>query len=141
VGKGERFGSWEEAAGAIQRNQQPAFPNYRAEDWLVAAHRHCREEGGKIVFDYDPAIADAFKTVGAPPAVDLWPLFAALAQKPLLIIRGELSELLSRGAARKMRGAAPSAAFVEVGGVGHAPMLDEPEAVAAIDAFLANVSA
>jgi pimeloyl-ACP methyl ester carboxylesterase len=139
VGRGERFESWEEAAAAIERNQQAAFPNYSPEDWLAAAHRHCREEKGKIVFDYDPAIAEAFKTVGAAPEVDLWPLFAALAQKPLLIVRGELSQLLSAETVRKMRDAAPGAEFVEVAGTGHAPMLDEPEAVAAIDGFLDTI--
>jgi pimeloyl-ACP methyl ester carboxylesterase len=35
-----------------------------------------------------------------------------------------------------MRDAAPGVEFVEVAGVGHAPMLDEPEAIAAIDGFL-----
>lgn len=140
VGKGERFGSWQEAAAAIERNQRAAFPNYRAEDWLAAAHRHCRDEGGQIVFDYDPAIANAFKAAGAAPEVDLWPLFAALAQKPLLIVRGELSELLSVETARKMREAASNSHLIEVQGVGHAPMLDEPNAVAAIDAFLGGVA-
>jgi pimeloyl-ACP methyl ester carboxylesterase len=36
-----------------------------------------------------------------------------------------------------MRRAAPNASAVEVPGVGHAPMLDEPEAAEAIAAFLA----
>ena len=39
--------------------------------------------------------------------------------------------------ARRMRAAAPQARFAVVAGAGHAPMLDEPEAVAAIDEFLA----
>ena len=66
----------------------------------------------------------------------MWPLFAALAQKPLLVVRGGKSDLLSAEAAAKMQSAAPGAKFVTVPGVGHAPDLDEPEAVAAIDAFL-----
>ncbi|HKU93409.1 MAG TPA: hypothetical protein VJP82_08700 [Sphingomicrobium sp.] len=39
-----------------------------------------------------------------------------------------------------MMRAAPDAAFVTVPGVGHAPMLDEPEAAAAIDAFLDSMA-
>jgi pimeloyl-ACP methyl ester carboxylesterase len=66
----------------------------------------------------------------------MWPLFAALAQKPLLVVRGEVSDLLSAEAAEKMKAAAPNARFAVVPGVGHAPELDEAEAVAAIDAFL-----
>lgn len=135
VGKGERFRSWDEAARGVAANQAIAHPAYREQDWLEAARRNCQEKDGEIVFDYDPAIADVFKA-GPAPKVDMWPLFAALAQKPLLVVRGELSELLSASTAEKMRDAAPGVRFVEVPAVGHAPMLDEPEAVAAIDAFL-----
>ena len=138
VGRGERFKSWEEAAASIAGNQASAFPNYGDEDWLAAARRNCREDSGEILFDYDVAIAAAFQNAGPTPKIDMWPLFHALAAKPLLVVRGALSELLSASTARKMREAAPDACFVEVPDVGHAPMLDEPEAVAAIDSFLAN---
>lgn len=136
VGKDARFKGWDEAAAAIAAVQEAAFPNYVSEDWLAMARRNCREHDGEIRFDYDMAIADALKASGASPKVDLWPLFAALAQKPLLIVRGGRSELLSPGTAEKMRRAAPKADFVEVPDVGHAPMLDEPAAVRAIDEFL-----
>lgn len=136
VGKGQHFASWEQAAQAIAAAQGQAFPDYGPADWLAAARRNCREEGGEILFDYDMAIADAFVSAGPTPKVDMWPLFAALALKPLLVIRGELSELLSAEAFEKMRVAAPQARFVEVPRVGHAPMLDEPAAQTAIDAFL-----
>lgn len=139
VGRGERFVSWDEAAQAIERNQHAAFPNYRAADWLAAAHRHCRESEGRVVFDYDPAIADAFKMAEATPKVDMWPLFAALARKPLLVVRGELSELLRPETLERMREAAPDMKSVTVPDIGHAPMLDEPEAAAAIDGFLASL--
>jgi pimeloyl-ACP methyl ester carboxylesterase len=140
VGKGEHFNSWDAAATAIAAGQGAAFPSYRHKDWLAMARRNCREQGSEILFDYDMAIAEAFKTAGPAPKIDLWPLFAALAQKPLLIVRGALSELLSASSAEKMRKAAPNAQFVEIPGVGHAPMLDEPEAVAAIDAFLTSLA-
>lgn len=137
VGKDPRFASWDDAAAAIAVNQGPAFPNHGPEDWLAMARRNCREDEGEIRFDYDMAIAAVFQA-GPTPTIDMWPLFTALAQKPLLIVRGAISELLSASAAEKMRKVAPDAQFVEVAGVGHAPMLDEPEAVAAIDAFLSG---
>lgn len=136
VGRGERFASWDDAAETIARNQQVAFPKYRAADWLDAARRHCREAEGEIAFDYDPAIADAFKVAEATPRVDMWPLFAALARKPLLVIRGGLSELLRPETLERMHAAAPDMKSVTVPDVGHAPMLDEPEVAAAIDSFL-----
>ena len=70
------------------------------------------------------------------PEVDLWPLFAALGQKPLLVVRGEKSDLLTAETAAKMQSVAPGMKLVSIPGVGHAPELSEPEAVAAIDEFL-----
>ena len=139
VGRGERFDSWDEAAEAIALHQSATFPGYGRNDWLAMARRNCVERDEAVVFDYDPAIADAFKTTSGQPKIDLWPLFKALAQKPLLVVRGELSELLTITTFETMQEAAPGARFVTVPGVGHAPMLDEPEAAAAIDSFLTEL--
>ena len=138
LGRDPQFASWEEAAAAIAHYQGVALPDYRPDDWLAMAHRNCREENGSIRFDYDPAIVIPFQTAGPAPTIDLWPLFAAVTQKPLLVLRGALSDLLSEAAFEAMRAAAPGAHFVTVPRVGHAPDLGEPEAVAAIDAFLAD---
>jgi pimeloyl-ACP methyl ester carboxylesterase len=140
VGGDERFGSWEEAAEAIADRQAPAFPSYDRADWLAMAHRVCREENGRIRFDYDVAIAEVFQSIAATPEFDAWPLFEALAAKPLLVVRGAISALLGAQAFEKMRAVAPTARFVEIPDIGHAPMLDEPEAVTAIDDFLASLA-
>jgi pimeloyl-ACP methyl ester carboxylesterase len=136
VGKNPRFRGWDEAAQTISQNYGGSFDRYTHEDWVKMAKRNCREEDGEVCFDYDMAIAEPFKTAGAKPQADLWPLFAALGQKPLLVVRGERSDLLTAETAKKMQSAAPNMKFAEVAGVGHAPELNEPEAVAAIDAFL-----
>lgn len=135
VGSGQRFKNWDEAGETIARNTQ-AFDFYTHEDWVRMAKRNCREEDGEIVFDYDPAIAEPFNTAPSTPQVDLWPFFAALAQKPLLVIRGARSDLLSADTLQKMHEAAPNMRSAVVAGVGHAPDLNEPEAAAAIDSFL-----
>ncbi|HUP66628.1 MAG TPA: alpha/beta hydrolase [Sphingomicrobium sp.] len=140
VGRGEGFDSWEEAGDAIALQQSAAFPAYGRRDWLAMARRNCVERDGSIVFDYDPRIADAFKTAGGQPKIDLWPLFRALAQTPLLVVRGARSQLLTASTFEAMQQAAPGAAFVTVPGVGHAPMLDEPDAVVAIQAFLDQIA-
>jgi pimeloyl-ACP methyl ester carboxylesterase len=140
LGKDPRFASWEEAAAILARNNNHLPEHYSPEDWVRMAKRVCREENGEVRFDYDMAIVKPFETGGATPKIDMWPLFAALAEKPLLVVRGERSDLLSAEAAAKMQAAAPSARFVVVPGVGHAPELEEPEAVAAIDAFLDSVA-
>jgi pimeloyl-ACP methyl ester carboxylesterase len=139
VGKDVRFKSWDDAAAAVARNYGASFDRYTHADWVEMAKRNCREEDGEIRFDYDMAIAEPFKTLGAAPQVDLWPLFAALGQKPLLVVRGAKSDLLTAETAAKMQQAAPGMRLATVAGVGHAPELNEPEAVVAIDNFLADI--
>ncbi len=92
------------------------------------------------MLDYDPAIAVPIRAgAGAPPA-NLWPLWTRLARKrPVLVIRGETSDLLEPRTVVRMRRTAPKAVFAEVPGVGHAPMLDEPAARGAVMAFLATL--
>ena len=70
-----------------------------------------------------------------PP--DLWPLWDSLTGKPVLVLRGALSDLLSQQTVREMD-ARHTGAFtaVDVPHRGHAPLLDEPVALEAIDAFL-----
>ncbi|HJU76464.1 MAG TPA: alpha/beta hydrolase [Sphingomicrobium sp.] len=139
VGKDVRFASWDEAANTIAGNYGSAFDRYTHEDWLKMAQRNCREENGEIRFDYDMAIAIPFNTGGETPQVDMWPLFRALAEKPLLVVRGERSDLLTAETADKMQAVAPDMKLAVVAGVGHAPELNEPEAVEAIDAFLGEL--
>ena len=136
LGTDARFRSWDEAAATIAANQGPSFPSYTQVEWLEMARRNCREEAGEIRFDYDMAIVEPLRAGGSAPTVDLWPLFLALAQRPLLVVRGEISELLTATTFDKMKAAAPDGRFIAVRGVGHAPDLSEPEAVAAIDEFL-----
>jgi pimeloyl-ACP methyl ester carboxylesterase len=138
VGRNLQFKSWDEAAAAIADRQRPAFPHYTHRDWLAMARRNCREENGEIRFDYDMAIALPFETAGPTPTIDMWPLFEALGTKPLLVVRGGISDLLSEATLRRMHEDVPSLKSVTVPGVGHAPDLSEPEAVAAIDDFLAS---
>jgi len=136
VGKDVRFSSWDEAADTIAANYGSKFDRFTHSDWVAMAKRNCREENGEIRFDYDMAIAEPFRTAGPVPQVDLWPLFAALGRKPLLVVRGEKSDLLTAETAARMRAIAPGMKLAVVAGVGHAPELSEPEAVAAIDEFL-----
>ena len=136
VGKDVRFSSWDEAADTIAANYGSKFDRFTHSDWVAMAKRNCREENGEIRFDYDMAIAEPFRTAGPAPQVDLWPLFAALGHKSLLVVRGEKSDLLTAETAAKMQAVAPGMKLAVVSGVGHAPELSEPEAVAAIDEFL-----
>ena len=136
VGKGMRFESWREAADRVAANHRHLPASYGPDDWSRIARRLCREQDGEIVLDYDPAIALPFQDAPIGQAVDLWSPFRALARSPLLIVRGAESDVLAAGAAKAMLKAAEHADLMTVPGVGHAPFLDEPEVVSALDAFL-----
>jgi pimeloyl-ACP methyl ester carboxylesterase len=86
---------------------------------------------------WDIRIAQAMGAGGTLP--DLWPAFGALAHAPLLLLRGALSELLSEDTAARMAQSRPDMHFVEIAGTGHCPTLEEPAAVAALDAFLDRI--
>ncbi len=127
--------SFDQAIAAIRGINDVAFPGQDAAFWEVFARRTYREEEpGQWALDFDPQISVALTQ--APPTPDLWPGFKALAACPTLVIRGAISDLLSPTIVEQMREARPGFEYCEVANVGHAPTLAEPEAVAAIAAFL-----
>jgi len=135
--------TWADAAAYAKRINETALPHYTDADWAAFARRTFREgTEGAPVLNYDPDISAPIKAAGAKALIpNLWPYFRALARKkPTLLLRGATSDLLSPAIVARMRKAAPAMAYAEVSGVGHAPMLDEVEARAAIFEFLAGVS-
>lgn len=142
VGTPVRFRDWDAAADYLAQVNRGLPASRGHDDWLRAARRVCREDGGAVVFDYDMAIAEPFnqRNDGAA-SFDMWPLYRKLDGAPLLIVRGELSDLFSASTAQAMVKGHPDAELVTVPGVGHAPELDEPEAAAAIDRLLDRVVA
>lgn len=139
AGQKVEIASWADAAAYARRINAQALPHYGDADWDAFARRTFREDASGVpVLDYDPDISAPIRAAGRDALVpDLWPAFRHLAEgRPLLLIRGETSDLLSAGIADRMQTAAPAMRRVEVPGIGHAPMLDEPAAWDAIAAFL-----
>lgn len=141
VGKRGPPSDWAEAARAVAQDNAVAFPDYGPEDWLAFARRvYAEVPQGRVVAAYDPAIAQGLnpdQTGVAPP--DLWPLWDALKAFPILVIRGEISDLLSASALEQMAVRHPGLQTAVVPLRGHAPMLDEPIALEAIERFLASL--
>ena len=142
VGQARNFPTWMHAARALAESQGPAFPDFAVADWLAMAKR-CMVVGsnGRIHFDYDMKIAEPFATADGASNADLWPAFGALAGRPVTLLRGALSDVLLPATFARMGQELAGADSVLVGGVGHAPLLTEPEAAAAIDRLLARVAA
>lgn len=144
VGRAQPVESWVAAAESVRAINGSAYPE-RADDdafWMAFARRTFRErDDGKLEADYDPHIALAFADFdedAAPP--DLTPLFQVLAAKPMLALRGGISDILTADALTYMRAVKSDLDSVTIENVGHAPALDEPEAWDAILDFLAKVA-
>ncbi|PWG01555.1 alpha/beta fold hydrolase [Sphingosinicella humi] len=141
VGRSQSWPTWLHAARFFSEAQKDRYPNWSIDQWLVFAKRLCKlSPGGRIVFDYDMRIAEPFKLPGGETGFDLWGAFSGLDSIPSLLVHGEISDLLTPATIAKMQAAMPLMETVTVPGVGHAPTLDEPEAVEAIDKLLARVS-
>ncbi len=106
--------------------------------WLrFAALTYAVGADGRFHPRWDIRIAEAMR--GAGPMPELWGPFGALAHAPLLLVRGELSHLLSAETAQRMRNQRPDMHFVNLPDSGHAPTLEEPAVVAALDRFLESI--
>lgn len=141
VGQGRSFPTWMHAARALEEVHGEAHPSFELSDWLAMAKR-CMVLGqnGRISFDYDMSIAEPFAEDDGAAPPNLWPAYEALAGRPVLLLRGELSNLFEEDVLAEMKRRIPDANIVTVPGVGHAPLLDEPEVLAAIDDLLTRVS-
>ena len=139
LGVRPRARSHAEVAGALEARMGARFPGLGPEKWESLARRWFDEGADGIELNYDPLIRDAFAGQGEGPTVDLWPLFDALEGVPVAVVRGANSDLLTAETVAAMRARRPDLIVAEVPDRGHVPFLDEPEALAALDALVARV--
>jgi pimeloyl-ACP methyl ester carboxylesterase len=133
VGMDPTFPSYAEASAYIRTISAPFGPLSDAQ-WEHLVGTTLRERtGGRWGLRYDPGIAVPFRNVPAP--ADLWPVWDAI-RCPTLVLRGAVSDLLSRPTAEAMAVRGPRAALCEFAGIGHAPTLMAPDQIAPVAAFL-----
>ncbi len=137
VGKEVRFDSFEQAADYLKSRERTFFPGLSDEDWLYFARQTYRQSGVGIVINYDPDLSEVFKdwSEDSDP-IDLWPQFNALREHATLVIRGELSNILTVETVTKMKTVHPALQSHTVLAQGHAPLLIKPETFGAIERFL-----
>jgi pimeloyl-ACP methyl ester carboxylesterase len=146
--------NWNEAVQNTRGAYELALPGMPDDFWENFTRLSYRENAeGVPKPDVDPAIGAALRN---PPAIltalqwlnrqgllkriggvaiDPWDAFRAISM-PCLVVRGAISDVLTPEIVAKMRAVNPQLEVVDVPGRGHAPLLDEPESVSAIDAFL-----
>jgi pimeloyl-ACP methyl ester carboxylesterase len=142
VGKLGDPASFREGAKILKHLAADQFPKMSDADWLSAARRGWREEDGKLVATYDPELERSLAAISIDkPFPTLWPQFDAMAQVPVMIVRGENSDILSAETVAAMRARRPDIEVIEVPDQGHAPLLAEPYTIGPIVAFAAKCDA
>ena len=126
------------SAVAMLRQSLPRLAIRDAPWWERFARATYREgKDGLLHFDWDIALAEPLRR-GRGEIQDLWPIFRALRDTPVLAVRGAISDVLTSDGLRRMIAAKPDLAAVTVPGIGHTPTLDEPEIRGVLDDFIAR---
>lgn len=138
VGAPVSFASVDEGVDYISQVAAP-FGLKSRDDWVELVTPGLRQEGGRWVPHYDPRIAVPFKAVtpelAAAGEAAMWKLYDQI-ECPVLVLRGETSDLLSHQTLVEMTQRGPRAQSAEIPGVGHAPTLMHAHEIAIVRNFL-----
>jgi pimeloyl-ACP methyl ester carboxylesterase len=137
VGKLPQPRNFAEGADILRQVFHAQFPNLTSEQWLATAQRAWRTQDGALKPTYDPRIARPLAAIDIeqrlPP---LWNEFDSLIRVPMLVIRGENSDILSADTLAAMAVRHPGMETIEVPGQGHVPLLDGDDIVSRIRDFV-----
>jgi pimeloyl-ACP methyl ester carboxylesterase len=138
AGRSPAVADWDGAIAQLRRVFSPAWPDLPAERWEVIARRcYRRSAAGLLEPDADPMIGEVLRAA-AGAGRDLWPVWEALGDTPVLALRGELSDLLSMQTLERMQRGKPAVRTAVIARRGHTPFLDEPRSLELIERFLAG---
>jgi pimeloyl-ACP methyl ester carboxylesterase len=135
LGQANSFASLEEAEQYVRAVAAPFGPHSDAQWRFLAETWVRRNEDGSWRPHYDTRIAEAYRATMPDKDLELWHLYDAV-RCPTLLVRGELSDVVSRQAAAEMTRRGPKARVAEIRGVGHAPTLLQPDQIALVRDFL-----
>ena len=130
---------WRHAAEILEKAHGAAFHGLGPDDWMAYARRTFRDVNGRPVIDFDPELRQsyvAYDDIVSGRTPDLWPQFEAMRAIPVLVLRGENSDILTAATVDAMRKRHPRLRAMTVAGRGHPPFLDEPGVPEAIEALL-----
>lgn len=132
--------TWDEAARGLKELFASVFPLLTDAEWMAWARRAFREKaGGGLERTYDLKLAHTLDGLDpSNPLPQVWELFDKLADVPLMLIHGKLSDLLSPQGVKDMIARRPDIDLVEVPDQGHAPLLADKPTVDRIVAFCAR---
>ncbi len=132
--------SWREAGALVHDMGRRTFPGISADEWVEVAKQWFNEHKGRPAPGYDPALSNSLSVLDGP-IPKLWPQFEALKRVPVLVLRGETSDILSAETVEEMGRRHPALSSYVVRGQGHAPLLRDAETIDVVARFLAATEA
>jgi pimeloyl-ACP methyl ester carboxylesterase len=135
VGRAPAFPDFAAAEKYVRTVSAPFGPHSDAEWRFLAEIVVRRQDDGTYRMHYDPRLAEPFRAQMPDKDLELWPVYEAV-RCPTLVLRGELSDLLSRATCERMAACGPKAKVVEIPGVGHAPTLQHADQIEIVRDFL-----
>ncbi len=134
--------SWRKAAELLKELHKSQFTDLNHEDWQRMAYQQYNDVDGrpKIAYDHnlEKALIMVDATKGAPV---MWEQFQALTHVPILAIRGENSDVVSKQTLEQMFHKHPNLQMFTVANEGHTPRLDDDLSIERIRLFLEKCDA
>ncbi len=131
--------NWDEATQYLKQVGKGDFTNWDDEEWRRQTTLIYYEKNGKLVRQHDPKLVNGLKDINLDIRLpNLWPQFAGLRKLPLLLIRGENTDLLSMDCVSRMQNEHQKMRIIHVPDQGHAPDLGSAGIPQTIASFFSN---
>jgi pimeloyl-ACP methyl ester carboxylesterase len=118
------------------------FPIFNDAEWIGMAHGTWKETPRGLVPDYDTNLLKGLEALDLEaPLPILWTFFEGLKNVPMLVLRGENSDLLSAATLDEMGKRHPRCETLTLPGQGHAPLLGTRDMIARVQRLIARAEA
>ncbi|MFP3920624.1 MAG: alpha/beta fold hydrolase [Dichotomicrobium sp.] len=129
---------WNEAVELVRQINERFFTDMSAEDWETLARQSFNEtEDGRPAASYDPRIAKALSQIDISKRIpDMWAHYEALSDVPLMILRGENTDLLAASTFEEMKRRHPGATALTIPAQGHPVLFLDRFSIGEVGRFL-----
>lgn len=144
VGNDERYDSLEDAIVSAKKQLLDTYPDWTEDNWMTYARATFTyvAEDNNYGYSYDMRLRDALlEQIANNDRPDLWGMFEGIADRPVMLVHGERSDVLDRSTIDRMMEVKPDLRFVGVANRGHVPTLTEPHCLPDVLDFVRSLDA
>jgi pimeloyl-ACP methyl ester carboxylesterase len=132
-----KFETIEAAAATFRAASKNQFPDWDLQRWIQQAEAILEQRGSRLHWRYDRKVTRSLTDINLDkPLPQMWPQFAGLGHIPVMVVRGENSDMLSEETVEEMGRVHKGLRKLTVPRQGHAPDLGTPEVADKIARFI-----